>query len=156
MRLLNSEGRLKHFASREAGMKSAKNDELFEWKQYMQTSEKHKEILSKNQPHIVSRINENVRLEKERERQAEENRDKGEWHYDGESAEYYWTGETEPEYDQIHDSPYILTKEELDIVRQAEKREMLELMEQRKKDLKEKRQKKNEERRVAMDTPVKI
>ena len=101
-------------------------------------------------------INENVRFEKERERQAEENRDKGEWHYDGESAEYYWTGETEPEYDQIHDSPSILTKEELDIVRQAEEREILELMEQRKKDLKEKRQKKNEERRVAMDTPVKI
>ena len=131
-----------------------KNDELFEWKQYMQTSEKQKEILSKNQPDIVSRINETVRLEKERKRQAEENRDKGEWDYDGESGEYYWTGETEPEYDQTHDSPSILTKEELDRARQAEEREMLELMEQRKKDLKEKRQKKNEERRVAMDTPV--
>ena len=65
----------------------------------MKTIEKHKEILSKHQPDIVSRINENVRLEKERERQKEENCDRGEWDYNGESGEYYWTGNIEPEYD---------------------------------------------------------
>ena len=153
MRQLNSEGRVRKFASREAGMKIGKIDELFEWKQYMKTSKKHKEMLSKNQPDIVSRINENVRLEKERERQTEENRDK-EWDYNGESGEYYWTGNTEPEYDQIYDSPSPLTKEGLDRVRQAEEREMMELMKQRKQEMKEKRQKKNEERKRAMETPV--
>ena len=74
MRLLRSEGRLRKFANRETG----KKDELFQWKQYMQKSEKHREILSKNQPDIVSKINENARLEKERERLTEENRKKGE------------------------------------------------------------------------------
>ena len=92
-------------------------------------------------------------MEKERERQTEEKRDK-EWDYNGESGEYYWTGNTEPEYDQIYDSPSPLTKEGLDRVRQAEEREMMELMKQRKQEMKEKRQKKNEERKRAMETPV--
>ena len=120
----------------------------------MQKSEKHREILSKNQPDIVSKINENARLEKERERLTEENRKKGEWYYNGESGEYYWTGETEPECYQVDDSPSLLTKEELEIVKQAEEREMMELMEQRRKELKEKRQKKNAEKKLAMNTPV--
>ena len=94
-------------------MKGAKRDELFEWNKYMQTSQKHKDILAENQPDIVSRINEKERLEKERNRQTEENCEKGEWYYNGESGEYYWTGETEPEYDQVYDSPSLLTKEEL-------------------------------------------
>ena len=143
MRQLKSVGRVGKFVSREAGMKIGKIDELFEWKQYMKKSKKHKEILSKNQPDIVSRINENVRLEKERERQTEKNRDKGQWDYNGESGEYYWTGNTEPEYDQTYDSPSPLTKEGLDRVRKAEEREMMELMKQRKQEMKEKRQKKN-------------
>ena len=79
MRLLKSEGRLKKFESREAGVKGANSDKLFQ--KYMQTSEKHREILLKNQPDIVSRINENERLEKERKRQTEENLEKGEWCY---------------------------------------------------------------------------
>ena len=156
MRLLNSVGRLRKFASREAGSKSArKRDEMVEWKRYIQTSEKHREILSKKQPDIVSRINENVRLEKEKERQDIESCKIGEWLYSGESGEYYWTGDTEPEYvDQTYDNPSPPTQEELEIVRQAEEREMAELMKQRKQDIKEKRQKKNEERRAAMEKPV--
>ena len=78
MSLLQSEGRLRKFARREPGMKIAKKDELFEWKEYMKTSKKHKEILSVNKPDIVSRINENARLEKEKKQQTDKNRDKGE------------------------------------------------------------------------------
>ena len=154
MSLLQSEGRLRKFARREPGMKIAKKDELFEWKEYMKTSKKHKEILSVNMPDIVSRINENARLEKEKKQQTDKNRDKGEWEYDGESGEYYWTGNIEPEYDQVHDFPSPPTKEGLEKAREAEKREMIELMKLRKQEIKEKRQKKNEERKKAMETPV--
>ena len=120
----------------------------------MQTNEKRKEVLSKNQPDIVSRINENDRLEKERKRQTEEIRDKGEWDYHGESGEYYWTGDTEPEYDDTYDNPSPPTKEDLENARQATEREITELMKQRKQEIKEKRQKKNEERKSAMEKPV--
>ena len=154
MSLLKSEGRLRKFARREPGMKIAKIDELLEWKQFMKTNKKHKELLSKNQPDIVARINENARLEKERKQQTEKNCDQGEWEYNGESGEYSWTGNVEPEYDQEYDSPSFLTKEGLEKVRQAEKKEMIEQMKQRKQEIKEKRQKKYEERKKAMETPV--
>ena len=131
MSLLQSKGRLRKFARREPGMKIAKKDELFEWKEYMKTSKKHKEILSVNMPDIVSRINENAMLEKEKKQQIDKNHDKGEWEYDGESGEYYWTGNIEPEYDQVHDSPSPPTKEGLE----AEKREMIELMKLRKQEI---------------------
>jgi hypothetical protein len=155
MRLLNSVGRLRKFASREAGSKSArKRDEMVEWKRYIQTSEKHREILSEKQPDIVSRINENARQAKEKEQQEIENYKEGEWLYNGESGEYYWTGDTEPEYDNTYDNPSPPTKEELEIVRQAEEREMAELIKQRKQEMVEKREKKKEERKAAMEKPV--
>lgn len=154
MQLLNVEGRLRRFAHREAGMKrTRKKDNLYEWKQYMQKSEKHKEILSRNQPDIVSRINKCIRQEQENERQKEEDRKKGYWDYNGESGEYYWTGDTEPEHD-FFDSPDPPTKEEIEIGRQAQERELEELMKQRKHEIEEKRQKKNKERRAAMQQPV--
>ena len=155
MQLLNSVGRLRKFESRDAGMKSSrKRDELFEWKKFMQTSEKHREILSEKQPDIVSRINENARQAKEKEQQEIENYKEGEWLYNGESGEYYWTGDTEPEYDNTYDNPSPPTKEELEIVRQAEEREMAELIKQRKQEMVEKREKKKEERKAAMEKPV--
>ena len=142
--------------SREVGTNGArKRDELVEWKRYMQTNEIQREILKKNKPDIVSRINENVRFEKEKERQNIESQKMGEWLYSGESGEYYWTGDTEPEYvTQTYDNSSPPTKEDLEIARQAEEIEMAELMRQRKQDIKEKRQKKNEERRAAMEKPV--
>ena len=155
MQLLNSVGRLRKFESRDAGMKSSrKRDELFEWKKFMQTSEKHRETLSEKQPDSVSRINENARQAKEKEQQEIENYKEGEWLYNGESGEYYWTGDTEPEYDNTYDNPSPPTKEELEIVRQAEEREMAELIKQRKQEMVEKREKKKEERKAAMEKPV--
>ena len=76
--------------------------------------EKKWQILSRNQPDIVSRINKCIRQEKEIERQKEEDRKKGYWHYNGESGEYYWTGDTEPEHvNYFFDSPDPPTKEEI-------------------------------------------
>ena len=97
----------------------------------------------------------NVRIEKEKERQNIESQKMGEWLYSGESGEYYWTGDTEPEYvDQTYDNSSPPTKEDLEIARQAEEIEMAELMRQRKQDIKEKRQMKNEERKAAMEKPL--
>ena len=39
-----------------------------------------------------------MRKEKEQERQRDEERKEGIWDYNGESGEWYWTGEKEPEY----------------------------------------------------------
>ena len=79
----------------------------------------------------------------------------GEWLYSGESGEYYWAGDTEPEYvDQTYDNSSPPTKEDLEIARQAEEIEMAELMRQRKQDIKEKRQMKNEERKAVMEKPL--
>ena len=92
MRLLNNEGRLRTFSRRESGRKDGKNwDELFEWEQYSRKSQNHITNLEKMQPDIVERLNEKMRSIKEKERQRKEERNNGEWDYDGESGEWYWT-----------------------------------------------------------------
>ena len=152
MQLLNVEGRLRKFAHREKGVKRTRmKDNLYEWKQYMAKSEKHKGILSRKQPDIVLRINECIRQEKEKERVREEDHKKGCWHYNSESGEYYWTGDVEPEHiNDLCDSPDFPTKEKIEISKQAQERE-LELMKQRKHEIEEKRQKRNKERRTQME-----
>ena len=48
-----------------------------------------------------------MREEKEQERQRDEERKEGIWDYNnGESGEWYWTGEKEPEYhDEFYHTP---------------------------------------------------
>ena len=64
-------------------------------------------------------------------RQEKIERQGGVWVYNPEYAEYYWSGENEPEF--IDDDPELLTEQELvDIQRQEERR--LEAMKEEMKD----------------------
>ena len=44
-------------------------------------------------PDVVEQINQKIREDKEKERKRNEERKNGEWDYNGESGEWYWTGE---------------------------------------------------------------
>ena len=95
------------------------------------------------------------RKEKERkEKEAEKIREKeGQWNYNGESGEYYWTGENEPEYgDTFALEPP--TEEEKELFRETERREFEWFKEMRKMKLKEKRMQKQMERKQKMETAM--
>ena len=94
---------------REYHERSFKNKkEILDWKEYCEKGESFAEVLHTRKPDLIERINQEIREEKERDRkkreeererrQEEEKRRKdGIWEYNGESGEYYWTGEKEPE-----------------------------------------------------------
>ena len=76
-------------------MKSVKKTRwFFEGKEYCRKSEEHRKKLENAKPDIVDRINEHIRLEKEKERQ--ENPSKDDWYctssdneYEDEDEDYY-------------------------------------------------------------------
>ena len=70
-----------------------------EWKNYWQRGDNHRRKLENSNPDIVERINEQMRLEKERERHVEADNE-SDWSLTS-AAEYKWD-----------DYFYILTKEE--------------------------------------------
>ena len=67
MQLLNSLGRLREFSTRDR-----KKDDITKWRIFLSKSPRHHEKLKRCQPDIVSKINESIRLEEERERQRKE------------------------------------------------------------------------------------
>ena len=154
MQQFKSNGRVVQFSRRESSRKdcNAKWDEEFDWERYMRKSQRHSEKLLRDQPDIVARINEKARVEKEKEKLEKKQYDEGEWDYNGESGEWFWTGETEPEIlDTFCHSPPTLELTEK--CRQFEQKIYEEIIEQRKQEEKEERKKKNEIK-AAMEKPV--
>ena len=162
MRLFREEGRLKAYKDR---MKQ-NSSETSDWKQFMQNSEKHAEMVEQSKPDIVKRINEESREAKERlrvlkERELEEEeirkknveKDGGEWIYNSEYSEYYWEGEgdpiteQEPEYEP-------LSEKDLQNIRKQEEKRLEADKEEQKEQARERRRQKNEEQKAAMDIPI--
>ena len=147
MRLIKEEGRINSFGRRFRG----KRDDLSEWKTYMKNSYS-KCILEQYKPDIVERINEEVRIQKEKERIEKEKERKeieengGEWLYHGDCGEWYWSGEGEPpgDYGFHYEAP---TAEELEEIRKQDE----ELYEE---ELKEKRKVRENKIKGAMATPI--
>ena len=149
MNIFKEEGRIRNFERR-----SYKNrDELSDWKEFVQKGRTYTKIVQHCNPDIVDRLNQKHREEKESEKKRKEKENKGEWLYNGESGEYFWSGGKEPEYQDsfCYSKP---TEEEEKIRKEAEEKEMLEYFEHRKKILKEKRKQKEMEKKEAMAIPV--
>ena len=136
MQLINQEGTLRKFTRRERVRKKLETkDNTIEWKNYLQKGENHKRKLENINPDIVERINEQMRLDKEKERHVE--RDFNE----GESAEW-------------EDYCYILTKEEQKQVEQEEQREREATVTRIREEQKAKRLIKREELKRANAKPI--
>ena len=149
MRLLQKEGSLKEFSRRSGG----KVEEIRDWEMYNRKGKSYSEYLRVKKPDIIQVLNEKIRLEKESERKRREKEKKGEWCYHGESGEYYWTGDGEPEYGDNFVNEGV-SAEELKQFREEENKMFEEMLEERKQIQKEKRKQRQRERKEAMDTPV--
>ena len=91
-------------------------------------------------------MNEKNRAENEKKIQREELEKDGEWCYNGESGEYYWSGDGEPDYG--HNFEY-------EAPTAAVQRRLCEAFREEKKQiLREKRKQKEKERKDMMNTPV--
>ena len=149
MQLVNQEGTFRKFSRRERLMtKNHAKDDLFEWKNYWQRSDNHKQKLQNTKPDIVDRINEQMRLDKESERQEKEsNKQSGcyEWSW--------WESETESE-NEDESSCKTLTKDEHEHEEQEDHREREAVSNWLKHEQKEKRQRRREELKRAIAKPI--
>ena len=68
-RLLNTEGRLRPFSCRMK--KNHGKEDLLDWEKFREKSAKHEQKLMKMQPDIVEKINQEIRLQKEKKKQNE-------------------------------------------------------------------------------------
>ena len=120
---------------------------------YKRKGKRYSEYLEVKKPDIIQVLNEKIRADKESERKRREKGGKGEWCYHGESGEYYWTGDGEPEYGDnfVNEG---LSAEELKQFREEENKMFEEMLEERKKIQKDKRKQKQKEMKEAMDTPI--
>ena len=150
MRLLNSDGPIKEFSRRETGYRKA--DDLWAWKKFMSKSQNHAEQLGRKQPDIVAKLNENARIEQEKERLRKEKAEAGEWDWHGESGEWIWTGK-DPPVDEDSCCYVPLTEEEKRAVLEAEKRVEEAIKEQRKQEKMEAKREKERERKERMAKP---
>ena len=149
MKLLKEKGRLRDFESR-----ATDNDtEMLDWKDFMKKGKAFSDLITKAKPDLVERLNQEIREEKEKDRKRKEEEKKEEkedqWHYIAEYDDYVWVGEGEPDYgDSFSYSP--LNEDEKKLQREAERKECEDFIEERKKNLKEKRRLKQIERKEAM------
>ena len=149
MQLLEEECRLRKFPWRSGG----KVEEIRDWEMYNNKGEKYSEFLKVKKPDVVQVLNEKNRAENEKKRQREELEKDGEWCYNGESGEYYWSGDGEPDYGDNfeYEAP---TAEDLNQSREYEERLCEAFREEKKQILREKRKQKEKERKDMMNTPV--
>ena len=70
---------------------------MFEWKEYFRKGEEHRKKMENAKPDIVERINEHIRLEKEKERQDNQRKD-----------DWYWTSSDNESEDEDNDYYTIL------------------------------------------------
>ena len=152
MQLVNQEGTLRDFSRRERLMtKFERNDDLLEWKNYWSRSDDHRRNLEKNKPDLVERINDQIRLDKERERQEKSERKKREKDLNEHIDSYDWISETEYEKDEYD---HILTKEEREQEEEDERRESEAIKAWFKQEQKEKRQRRRDELKKAITKPI--
>ena len=131
--------------------------EMDDCQNFMKRGGKHSEFLSYAKPDVIELLNQKIREEKETERRKKEEKMKkekeGEWVYCGETVEWNWIGENEPNnVDTFSCSP--LTEEENKLRIEADAREFELFVEERKNSMKEKRKQKEMERKQAMATPI--
>ena len=142
MRLLNSEGRLRKFSERLK--KTHKKEDFLDWQEYWKNGEKQKQKLINLQPDIVDRINEEVRVQKEKKRQHDEEY--------GDLYENYWMDEEEDF--RVANVSKSLTQGEKEIFDEAEMQEMEALMRYKKNERKKKMQAKREQVKDAITSPL--
>ena len=121
MQIVNQEGTLRVFSRRDRLLtKFQGNYELFEWKNYWSRSDNHRTNLEKNKPDLLERINDQIRLDKERKRQEKSERKKREKDFDEHMDSHDSITDTEYENDEYD---HILTKEERQQEEEDERRE---------------------------------
>ena len=131
--------------------------ELSDFMNFKRRGITYSDFLDKAKPDIVERLNQEIREKKERERkrkvEEKKNEKDGQWNYDGESGEYYWTGDTEQDHGEtfVNSPP---TEEEKQIQREAEQQEYDWFVEESANKQKEKRKQKDMENKKAMATPI--
>ena len=152
MQLLKKEGNLRMFTRRNGG----KTLETRDWELYHRACKNNADYLASRKPDVVEIINEKIRNEKEKERLRKKKveEDGGEWLYNGECGEYYWSGESEPkdlddnfEYEQ-------LTREELENIRKQERLQDEAIAKFRKAEINESKRKKAQERKDLLSEPL--
>ena len=142
MRLLSNEGRLRDFSKRLK--QTHKKEDFLDWQDYWESGEKERQKLTKLQPDIVDKINEKVRLEKERKRQHDEEY--------GELYENYWMDEDDDAMVSYVSNSQ--TQEEKEMIDEAERQEKEALVRYKKNEKKKKMQAKREQVKKAMATPL--
>ena len=95
-----------------------------------------------------------MREKKAEEEQERAKREDGEWYYNAEMGEYYWSGAGEPEHGDNFECEG-LSGEELRKFREEENKMYEAINEERKKAQEEKRKEKERDRKEAMNNPVK-
>ena len=150
MASLNEEGRKKEFTRRSGGKTVEKRD----WELFFKSGNNAARMLCQRKPDIVEQINAKVRQEKEMERKQKETVEEngGEWLYNGEMGEWYWSGENEPVTDNFEYETY--SDGELAQIREHERQEDERAIAYKKEEIRKSRQLKNEQRKQAMATPV--
>ena len=153
MKKFKEKGRVVDFQKRSANNET----EMSDFKNFKRKGNTYSEFLDAAKPDIVERLNEEIREEKERERKRKEEESKkekeGHWTFNGESGEYFWAGNTDPEFgDTFSYSPP--NEEERNITRKAEQKELESYFEERKKKQNKKKKQKAEENRKAMAMPI--
>ena len=139
--------------------------EILDWKEYCEKGESFAEVLHTRKPDLIERINQEIREEKERDRkkreeererreEEEKRRKDGIWEYNGESGEYYWTGEKEPEQtvDTCVNEP--LTENEKKLSEETEALHFKWWVEERTRQRNEKRRQKYKEFKEKLSIPL--
>ena len=102
MKILKEEGNLKDFAPRSRTNRGTRLDmDLNDWDEFKKQSETHAELLEKKKPDVGCQLNEKwrkIREEKDNQKKKREDAEKkGEFVYNAENDEYFWSG---PEADK--------------------------------------------------------
>ena len=149
MQLIHDEGWSKEFSYCSGG----KIEEIRDWELYRGNGRIYSQVLEAKRPNIIQILNEKTRIEKEKERKRKEGEKNGEWCYQAESGEYFWSGTGEPEYGDTftYEAP---TPEELKRCREEEEKINKAMLEEKKRLKKEKRKKVQKEQKEAMDRPL--
>ena len=154
-------GRLKNFEKRSKKNKS----ELSDWKEYFEKGEKYSSFLQGKKPDLIEILNQEIREEKEREREKREQerkkkeekdkkRKEGEWEYNGETGEWYWTGEKEPVIEEDFCTFKPLSEEEKKKSEETEKLHFEWWKEIRTRERNERRREKYRQLKEKMNTPI--
>ena len=146
-------GRLVNFSKR-----SKRNiNEFSAWKNFYKKWKECSEIPFEKKTDLIGRLNQEIREEKEKERQKKEKeekkREEGMWDYNGESGEWYWTGQNEPkDVDTFAFEP--LTEEDRKKMKEADELHYKWWVEMRATERKEKRREQYRKYKEQMAIPL--